>query len=444
MFAFGAMIAFSLAHLSVIALRFRESDRPSAFRVPFSIPVGGARVPLPAVFGAAFSIAVWLSVVVYHEGARYIGFGWMAAGITLYMIYRRGQGKSLTRRFTIPAEALQEGTAAEYGSILVPVFGDPLDDDIVGTAGRLATSEGEEEGGAVLEALYVFEIPMSLPIDARVPEERVKEAKRVLARAKEVGEEYAGVEVATAMVRGRSVGQAIVSEARRRGVEAIVLGAEEPSRLRGGAILGGRGRAARPVRGGDHPLRDREGALQGDTHRPARGRGGDPRGSPAVRIGFALSRMYCGSTCSFLIVGCGRVGSAIANSMMEEGHEVSVLDEDAEAIALLERGQENSWEERGGQFTEGTALEIDALLAAGIERADAFVASTDGDNTNLVIAQVAKRRFEVERVVVRVLDPARARWYAEQGLQTVCPTQTAIELLEAAVRGQIRFEGVAG
>ena len=145
-----------------------------------------------------------------------------------------------------------------------------------------------------------------------------------------------------------------------------------------------------------------------------------------------------------LIVGCGRVGSAIAQSMMEEGHEVSVLDEDAEAIALLDRGHEHSWEERGGQFTEGTALEIDALLAAGIDRADAFVASTDGDNTNLVIAQVAKRRFEVERVVVRVLDPARARWYAEQGLQTVCPTQTAIELLEAAVRGQIRFEGVAG
>jgi trk system potassium uptake protein TrkA len=145
-----------------------------------------------------------------------------------------------------------------------------------------------------------------------------------------------------------------------------------------------------------------------------------------------------------LIVGCGRVGSAIAQSMMEEGHEVSVLDEDAEAIALLDRGMEQSWEERGGQFTEGTALEIDALLAAGIDRADAFVASTDGDNTNLVIAQVAKRRFNIDRVVVRVLDPARARWYAEQGLQTVCPTQTAIELLEAAVRGHIRFEGVAG
>ena len=123
---------------------------------------------------------------------------------------------------------------------------------------------------------------------------------------------------------------------------------------------------------------------------------------------------------------------------------MSVLDEDAEAIALLERHSGESWEERGGRFTEGTALEMDALLAAGIEHADAFVASTDGDNTNLIIAQIAQRRFNIDRVVVRVLDPARARWYAEQGLQTVCPTQTAIELLEAAVRGQIRFEGVSG
>ncbi len=145
-----------------------------------------------------------------------------------------------------------------------------------------------------------------------------------------------------------------------------------------------------------------------------------------------------------LIVGCGRVGSAIAKEMIAEGHEISVLDEDPEAIALLNKGQSETWEEIGGRFTVGTALEIDALLEACIEQADAFVASTDGDNTNLVIAQLAKRRFDVDRVVVRVLDPFRAKWYAEQGLQTVCPTQTAIELLQAAVRGQIQFEGIAG
>ena len=135
-----------------------------------------------------------------------------------------------------------------------------------------------------------------------------------------------------------------------------------------------------------------------------------------------------------LIVGCGRVGSAIARTMLSEGHEVSVLDEDSEAIARLERGIDRSWEDMGGSITVGTALEIDALLEAGIERADAFVASTDGDNTNLVIAQIAQRRFNVPKVVVRVLDPARAAWYEGQGLQTICPTQKAIEMLEAAVR----------
>ncbi len=139
-----------------------------------------------------------------------------------------------------------------------------------------------------------------------------------------------------------------------------------------------------------------------------------------------------------LIVGCGRVGSAIAKGMLSDGHEVSVIDETPEAIALLETGHDRSWEERGGSFTVGTALETDALLEAGIERADAFVASTDGDNTNLVIAQVAQLRFDVPQVVVRVLDPARAAWYREQGMATICPTQTAIELLLDAVRTAAR------
>jgi APA family basic amino acid/polyamine antiporter len=243
-FAFGAMLAFTIANLSVIRLRFTERDRPSAFRVPLSVPLGRGSIPLPTALGAVLGAAAWVSVLILHRGALIVGGSWMLFGVALYVIYRKGQDKSLTKRFTIPAEALQEAEEVQYGSILVPVSGEELDDDIVGTAGRLAAEHAEEsEGGAVLEALYVFEIPMSLPIDARLPEERVELAKRVLARAKEVGEEYEGVEVATAMVRGRSLGAAIVSEAKRRGVEAIVLAAEEPSRVRGGALLGGRGRA---------------------------------------------------------------------------------------------------------------------------------------------------------------------------------------------------------
>jgi APA family basic amino acid/polyamine antiporter len=240
-FAFGSLLAFTIAHVSLIALRYREPTLRRPFAVPFSVKIGGGSLPLPTVAAAAMAGILWLSVLVLHEGARIVGGLWMVFGVVLYVIYRRGQDKSLRKRFTIPARALQDAPEVEYGSILVPVFGGPLDDDIVGTAGRLASDESEDgEGGAVIEALFVVEVPMSLPLDARVPDERIAEAKRAVARAKEVGEEYEGVVVATAMVRARSRGQAIVAEAKRRGVEAIVLGAEEPSRTRGGQLLGGR------------------------------------------------------------------------------------------------------------------------------------------------------------------------------------------------------------
>jgi trk system potassium uptake protein TrkA len=135
-----------------------------------------------------------------------------------------------------------------------------------------------------------------------------------------------------------------------------------------------------------------------------------------------------------LIVGCGRVGSSLARAMLREGHQVSCLDEDTESQARLEIGLERPWEEMGGQFTVGTALEIAALEEAGIENADAFVAATNGDNTNVVISQIARRRFEVPTVIARVLDPYRAEWYERQGLHTICPTRVAIDMLEEEVR----------
>jgi trk system potassium uptake protein TrkA len=134
-----------------------------------------------------------------------------------------------------------------------------------------------------------------------------------------------------------------------------------------------------------------------------------------------------------LICGCGRVGSSVARTMLSEGNEVSCLDEDPEAHARLEVSLDGSWEDSGGHFTVGTALEVDALREAGIERADAFIAATDGDNTNIVISQIAKRRFNVPTVIARILDPLRAKWYAEQGVETVCPTKVAIEMLEDRV-----------
>src|SRR3954466_2554989 len=136
-----------------------------------------------------------------------------------------------------------------------------------------------------------------------------------------------------------------------------------------------------------------------------------------------------------LVIGAGRVGSSVATSALRAGHTVSVLDEDPLSPERLDVELGRSWEEAGGRFTPGTALELDALEEAGIEDADVFIASTNGDNTNLVVAQIAQRRFDVPKVVARVLDPGRATWYAEQGLDIVSPTQTAIDMVESAALG---------
>ena len=137
-----------------------------------------------------------------------------------------------------------------------------------------------------------------------------------------------------------------------------------------------------------------------------------------------------------LIVGAGRVGSAIARQALAAGNDVSILDEDPLSHERLDSGMDTTWEDAGGRFTVGHGMEVDALAEAGIDGADVFIASTDGDNTNLTIAQIAAKQFEVPKVIVRVMDPARAEWYAEQGLHTICPTQYAIEMFSEALKAE--------
>lgn len=128
-----------------------------------------------------------------------------------------------------------------------------------------------------------------------------------------------------------------------------------------------------------------------------------------------------------VIAGCGRVGSAIAKQLVDEGHEVAMIDEDPPAFELL-------GEAFPGQFVTGAAIDWDVLKEAGIEGADAFVAATDGDNTNIVCAQIAQREFEVKCAVARVYDPARAELFAMHGVRTVCPTRDATAMLLEALR----------
>lgn len=249
MLAFGVMLATTIAHVSVIRLRYREPDLPRPYRIPGNVPFRGGSLPIPAVVGAVFSGLVWVSIVVSHPAARAVGLTWLIVGLIGYVAYRRYHDLPVRGRVAVPEQALRgDVRTPEYGSILVPVLGSALDDDLIQTAGRLAGGDDEtdiEEGYAVIEAVWIHVLPMSLPIDGPLPDGRRAEAKAALARARAVGEEYEGVRVATSAVRARSLGAAIVQEAVRRGCEAIVMVAPPPTGSsrsgRAGAALGARG-----------------------------------------------------------------------------------------------------------------------------------------------------------------------------------------------------------
>jgi trk system potassium uptake protein TrkA len=128
-----------------------------------------------------------------------------------------------------------------------------------------------------------------------------------------------------------------------------------------------------------------------------------------------------------IVIGCGRVGSNVALQLNASGWDVTALDENEDALSRL-------GEHWTGGFLVGHGMDLQLLREAGVEEADAVVVTTDGDNSNIVIGQVAQKRFEVPTVVIRVLDPGRAEFYAGRGMRVVCPTSAAIETLVEAVR----------
>ena len=128
-----------------------------------------------------------------------------------------------------------------------------------------------------------------------------------------------------------------------------------------------------------------------------------------------------------VVIGCGRVGSSVAKGLAADGWDVTVVDESEDALGRLGQG----W--RGG-FVVGHGMDVTVLERAGIAAADAVVVATNGDNTNIVIGQVVQKRYDIGTVVVRVLDPARAKLYSDRGMSIVCPTQTAISGLLETVR----------
>ena len=124
----------------------------------------------------------------------------------------------------------------------------------------------------------------------------------------------------------------------------------------------------------------------------------------------------------YLIVGCGRVGSALAKLLDADGHEIIVVDENPSAFKRL--GQKFK-----GHEVVGTGIDYEVLKRAGAASADGLVAVTNGDNRNIMAALIAQRMFKIRRVVARIYDPPRGQMYRELGVETVCPTTVGAKLI---------------
>jgi APA family basic amino acid/polyamine antiporter len=231
MYAFGAMLSFTIAHVAVTALRVRRRDEELPWKARPNIRVRGIDWPVFAIVGGLATGIAWLVVVIQDAPTRYAGLAWLVVGFVFYPLYRRRLGEPL--RVTVRAPIIITAQALEYRNIIVPVAPGYPSDEAMDVACRLASDRG-----ATIVAMTVIEVPLELPLDAYLPE-KVQEANEQLDEARAIGESY-GVDVIARLVRARHAGRAIVDEADRRTSEIVVMGGPRRRRLAAGkrAIFG--------------------------------------------------------------------------------------------------------------------------------------------------------------------------------------------------------------
>jgi len=231
MYAFGAMLSFTIAHASVTALRYKQREEEPLWRARPNLRIGGVDWPLFAIVGGLGTGIAWLVVVVQDAPTRYAGLAWLLAGFAFYVLYRHRLHEPL--RATVRAPVVIMGAELEYRSILVPVAPGYPSSEAMDVAARLS-----RERRSRIVAVTVIEVPLELPLDAYLPEQ-VTEANALLDEARAIGDSY-GVNVIARIIRARNAGRAITDEAVRRGSEIIVMGGPRRVRLATGkrAIFG--------------------------------------------------------------------------------------------------------------------------------------------------------------------------------------------------------------
>jgi basic amino acid/polyamine antiporter, APA family len=211
LFSFGILLAFTLAQLAVIRLRVTQPNLRRPFRVPLSVH----GLPVPSLVGGALTTLIFIVAMATHEGARYGGPAWLAAGLIVYVSVRRKRGAGLLEH--IASADAQPLPGAEFKRILVPMKLGEIGEEMVATAVRLA-----QERGATVEALYVLKVPLDKSLDEPLYDLE-EQAAASIAEAHALGAEH-GVQVTGRTLRARSIGEAIVEAADESQADLIVLG----------------------------------------------------------------------------------------------------------------------------------------------------------------------------------------------------------------------------
>jgi amino acid transporter/nucleotide-binding universal stress UspA family protein len=230
LYAFGAMISFTVAHVCVVALRFKMPDYDRPWRTPINIPFRGRSIPVLAVLGAIGTSTVWVVVVMTHATGRAVGLSWMAIGIVMYVVYRKAKGYSLTKTVEKVVVPVSMQADIDYNQILVPITGTWISDEMMVLACQLAT-----EKKSSIDGVYVIEVPLNLPLEARLVNERAR-AERVLAAAAVIADQFK-VRFTPHILTSRQAGKAIVEEAIELRSEVIMLGTSRKRRI-GNLIFG--------------------------------------------------------------------------------------------------------------------------------------------------------------------------------------------------------------
>ncbi|MFZ1155652.1 MAG: amino acid permease [Solirubrobacteraceae bacterium] len=214
LYSFGAMLSFTIAHISVVALRLKDPDRERPYRMPWNVRIRGSSIPLTAVLGAIGTFAAWCAVVALHPEARTIGIPWMIVGMGGYFIYRRRQGLDPRKSYRIERpERPADFQALGYRTALVPIFGGDVSASTLSSAAKLIGEDG------VVYAVFVLPVPSQLSLEAGLEAEEAEgrsalESARIKARR-------SNIKIRTGLIRTRNPGAALVEEAKRVGSDVI-------------------------------------------------------------------------------------------------------------------------------------------------------------------------------------------------------------------------------